>query len=75
MTNAKEKVVEDVSDRSHKMPRGSALLFKNKTPKDSASSHYRGLLKLKDGQAFWVGLWVRRIDQERVLEIRLVPKT
>jgi hypothetical protein len=57
------------------MPRGSTLLFKNKAPKDTTSAYYRGLLKLESGDAYWVGLWIRRIDQERVLEIRLAPKS
>jgi len=65
---------EDVSARSHQMPRNSALLCKNKAPKDSRSSHYRGLLKLENGDAFWVGLWIRRIGQEPVLEIKLIRK-
>jgi hypothetical protein len=70
-----QKSVEDVRERSSKMPRNSALLFKNKTPKDATSSHYRGLLKMQNGDAYWVGLWVRRLGTERVLEIKLSPKT
>jgi hypothetical protein len=69
-----QKVAEDVSARSSKMPRNSALLYRNKAPKDATSAHYRGLLKLENGDAYWVGLWVRRIDQERVLEIKVSRK-
>jgi hypothetical protein len=57
------------------MPRNSALLYKNKNPKDANASHYRGLLKLENGQSYWVGLWIRQLDDERVLEVKLVPKT
>ena len=70
-----QKVAEDVSARSSKMPRNSALLYRNKAPKDPTSAHYRGLIRMLNGDSYWVGLWVRRIDQERVLEIKLVPKT
>jgi hypothetical protein len=69
------KLGEDVADRAHKMPRDSALLFRNRSPKSEVASHYRGVLRLEDGSSFWVGLWVRRLGQEQVLEIRLVPKT
>jgi hypothetical protein len=69
-----DKIAEDVRERAAQMPRNSALLFKNKTPKDARSSHYRGLVKLENGQAYWVGLWVRRLDQEPVLEVRLSKK-
>jgi hypothetical protein len=74
MNETQQKTAEDVSARSHKMPRNSTLLFRNRSPKNAASSHYRGLLKLENGDAFWCALWVRRIDQERVLEIKLSPK-
>jgi hypothetical protein len=70
-----QKLVEDVRERSSKMPRNSALLFKNKTPKDATSSHYRGLLKMQNGDSYWIGLWVRRLGEERVLEIKLSEKT
>jgi hypothetical protein len=75
MSNAKEKLPEDVAERASKMPRNAVLLYRNKTPEDTTSSHYRGLLRFEDGSSFWVGLWVRRIDQERVLEIKLSRKT
>jgi hypothetical protein len=70
-----QKVAEDVASRAHKMPRGSTLLFRNRSPKNEAASHYRGLLKLENGDSYWVGLWVRKIDQERVLELKVVPKS
>jgi hypothetical protein len=74
MEAAKEKLPEDVSARAHQMPRNTTILYRNKAPKDANASHYRGLLKLEDGDAYWVGLWVRRVGQARVLEIRLVRK-
>lgn len=70
-----QKIAEDVSERAHQMPRGSALLYRNRAPKDTLAAHYRGMLKLENGQAFWVGLWIRRLGQERVLEVKLAPKT
>src|SRR5262245_36285610 len=74
-STTEQKVPEDVSDRASRMPRNAALLYRNKTPKDPTSPHYRGLLRLEDGQVFWIGLWVRSVNGERALEIRLVPKT
>jgi hypothetical protein len=70
-----QKTAEDVADRAHKMPRGSALLYRNRTPKDSSSAHYRGLTRLPNGDVYWIGLWLRSLNGERVLEVRLVPKT
>jgi hypothetical protein len=67
--------IEDVRARSSKMPRGSTLLYRNKTPKDATSSHYRGLLKMYNGDAYWIGLWIRRLGDERVLEVKVCPKT
>jgi hypothetical protein len=56
------------------MPRNTTLLYRNKAPKDASASHYRGLIKLENGDSYWVGLWVRRLGDERVLEIKLSPK-
>jgi hypothetical protein len=64
----------DIASRADKMSRGSSILYKNKNPKNATASHYRGVLKLEDGRAFWVGLWVRQVNGERALEIRLAPK-
>jgi hypothetical protein len=64
----------DVTSRASSMPRDSALLYRNKSPKDSAASHYRGLLKLSDGRVYLVGLWVRQVKGEPALEIRLSEK-
>jgi hypothetical protein len=69
------KLAEDVSDRAAKTPRCAALLYRNRAPKSEVASHYRGLLKMQNGDSYWVGLWVRRLGAERVLEIKLVPKT
>jgi len=75
MQTQSKKLGVDVSNRAHRMPRNSALLYRNKASKDATSAHYRGLIRMLNGDSYWVGLWVRRIDQERVLEIKLVPKT
>jgi hypothetical protein len=70
-----QKLAENVHARASNMPRNAALLYRNKNPKDASSSHYRGLLKLENGDAYWVGLWVRQLDQERVLEVKFVRKS
>jgi hypothetical protein len=72
-TNAPQ-LIEDVRERASKMPRNSTLLYRNKNPKDATSSYYRGLLKLENGDAYWCGLWVRRLGDERIFEIRLARK-
>jgi prophage antirepressor-like protein len=38
---------EDVSDRASKMPRNATILYRNRAPKDAASSHYRGFSNSK----------------------------
>jgi hypothetical protein len=74
MQTQSKKLGVDVSNRAHRMPRNSALLYRNKASKDATSSHYRGLLKMQNGDSYWVGLWIRRLDQEPVLEVKLLPK-
>jgi len=69
-----QKVAEDIRERSAKMPKNSSLLYRNRSPKNSDSPHYRGLLKLENGDSYWVGLWVRSLNQERVLELKLSRK-
>jgi hypothetical protein len=75
MQSQATKLPEDVTARSSKMPRNSTLLYRNKAPKDARASHYRGLLKMLNGDSYWIGLWVRTVNGERVLELKLSPKT
>jgi hypothetical protein len=75
MQSQSTKLGVDVSDRAHRMPQGSALLYRNKSPRNSSSAHYRGLTKLSNGEVYWIGLWVRSLNGERVLELKLFPKT
>jgi hypothetical protein len=56
------------------MPRDSALLYRNHKPSKADAPHYRGVLKLQDGQFYWCSLWVRQIKGERALELKLTPK-
>src|ERR1700751_3138472 len=65
------KLGADVGDRAHKMPRDTALLYRNRTPRDEAAAHYRGLVTLRNGDQYWVGLWVRSLRGQPVLEIKL----
>jgi hypothetical protein len=71
---AVKKLGADVGDRAHKMPRGAALLYRNRTPRDTAAPHYRGVTKLCNGDTYWVALWVRSLRGEPVLEIKLIRK-
>jgi hypothetical protein len=64
----------DASSRAHTMPRNSALLYRNRNPKDSNSPPYRGVLKLDDNRTFWVGAWRVTVNGEPVIELRLIEK-
>jgi hypothetical protein len=64
----------DVTARSQSMPRNSALLYRNRTPRNADSPVYLGVLKLADGTTFWVGVWPRSVKGETVVEIQLCPK-
>jgi hypothetical protein len=68
-------IPRDASSRAHSMARNSALLYRNKRPKDTNSPRYIGVLRLADGQVFWVGAWRAVVNGEQVVEIRLSPKT
>jgi hypothetical protein len=71
------KPLVDVTERTGKMPRNSALLYANPPPRSGADwPHYRGILRLlHDGRMFWVGLWPWIVNGKLVYEIRLTPKT
>jgi hypothetical protein len=71
---SERKLGEDVSNRASRMPKNSSILYRNRTPRHDASPHYRGLLKLENGDTYWVGLWVRQLRGEPVLEIKLTRK-
>jgi hypothetical protein len=70
----RKKLGQDVSDRAHKMPRDSALLYRNKTPRGEAAPHYQGVSRLRDGTLYWIRLWVRSLRGEPALEIKLSRK-
>jgi hypothetical protein len=56
------------------MPRNACLLYKNKRPKNTGSPRYLGILRLADGQTFWVGAWRRTVGNEAAIELKLSPK-
>jgi hypothetical protein len=72
---ADAKTPQDITERSYKMPRDACILYRNRKPSGEDSAHYWGVMKDSDGQTFWVGLWVRTVKGQKVLEIRRVPKT
>lgn len=66
---------EDVTGRSSQMPRGSCLLYPNKSPGlDNDPAHYLGFLKSEDGTAYWCALWPRTVNGRRIYEVRLTRK-
>jgi hypothetical protein len=66
----------DVSEKSMRMPRNSALLFPNQAPRSGADwAAYSGVLRLlHDGKTFWASVWFRTVNGKPVLELRLTPK-
>jgi hypothetical protein len=74
LPKTERKLGEDVSDRAHKMPRDTALLYRNRSPRDTASAHYQGVSRLSNGTLYWITLWVRSIHNQPVLEIKLTRK-
>jgi hypothetical protein len=73
--SASDKQAVDITGKSSRMPRNSALLFPNKAPRSGADwAHYRGVLRLLDGRFFWAGIWPRICNGRPVLELRLELK-
>jgi hypothetical protein len=66
--------VKDITDKAAHMERGTAILYRNRKPKDGDAAAYGGLLRLSDGQTFWAFIWPRKIGKKDVVELRLVPK-
>jgi hypothetical protein len=64
----------NITDKADKMPRNACLLYKNHNPKDAQAASYRGVVRLEDGQTFWVGAWPRTVKGETVIELRFSPK-
>jgi hypothetical protein len=69
------KPPKDITNRSFRMPRNSAILYRNKTPTGADPAHYLGTMTdADDGKSYWVSLWVRTVKDQKVLEIRRVRK-
>jgi len=69
------KGLVDVTGKSSKMPRNSALLFPNQAPRSGADwAHYRGILRTLDGRLYWAAIWQRTCNGRVVLELRLELK-
>jgi hypothetical protein len=66
--------VSDISGHSHTMPRNSAILYRNTTPKSDDSPAYAGVLRMTDGRKFWALVWPRTVKGKAVVELRLVEK-
>jgi hypothetical protein len=69
------KALVDVTEKSMRMPRNSALLFPNQAPRSGADwAHYRGILRMLDGRFYWAGVWERICNGRVVLELKLELK-
>jgi hypothetical protein len=65
----------DVSEKSMRMPRNSALLYPNQAPRSGADwAYYRGVLRMLDGRLYWAGIWQRICNGRMVLELKLELK-
>ncbi len=65
----------DITSRANKCARNTALLYKRLTRTKADDPAYSGVLKMADGQTFWVSAWPRVVNSRPVVEIRLLPKT
>jgi hypothetical protein len=66
------KALVDVTEKSMRMPRNSALLFLNQVPRSGADwARYRGVLRMLDGRLYWAGIWERTCNGRLVLELKL----
>jgi hypothetical protein len=66
--------VQDITERSHTMPRNSSILYRNGRPKGDDSPTYAGVLRMIDGRTFWALLWPRAVKGKTVVELRLIEK-
>jgi hypothetical protein len=56
------------------MPRDSAILYRNRTPRPGDPYSYLGVLKLADGAVYWAAIWPRLVNGSPVVELQLKPK-
>jgi hypothetical protein len=63
------KVPLDITAKSSKMPRNTAILYPKKAGQPESAGHYRGFQKFESGACFWVKAWVRTVNGVRVIEI------
>ena len=74
MTSTPKPARRDITARASSMPRDSAILYRNRAPKNAESPAYYGLLKLSDGSIYWAAIWARLVKGEPVVELQLKPK-
>jgi len=65
---------KDVTARFSAMPRNSALLYRNTTPKNIDPPAYKGLLRMADGTDYWALVWPRIVKDKQVVELKLIEK-
>ena len=69
------KALVDVTEKSMRMPRNSALLYCNQAPRSGADwAQHRGVLRMLDGRFYWAGIWQRICNGRLVLELKLELK-
>ena len=55
-------------------PRNTAVLYRNKKPKDANSPRYLGVIVTDTGHKYWVGIWPAEVNGEPAVELKLMPK-
>jgi hypothetical protein len=59
------------------MPRGSCLLYRNPHLHQQGpdAPEYLGVIRLQNGELYWVTAWNRLVNGKCAIEINLSPKT
>jgi hypothetical protein len=68
--------MKDVTDRATKMQRGNCLLYRNPHLHEQGrdAAEYIGVIRLQNGDLFWVLAWNRYVNGKCSIEIVLNPK-
>jgi hypothetical protein len=69
-----DKELKDITGKSFKMARNTAILYNEKQLSVPDAAHFRGITVLKNGDSYWIFAWLREVKGEPVLEIKFKPR-
>lgn len=72
--DAKNVPLEDVTERSYRMPRGSCLIYRRKRERWPGDAPFGGVITMPDGTSYWVGLWMRLCKGWPCFELKLTKR-